>query len=103
MILNNTYIETKSNTIHDLFKIIVQKRLCGYKIRLWTNTKNFIFAIVNNGIIFLVMYIIIGSHYFISIILKHLKIGSWKLQCTSKLCYQFLSILYFISLINLYI
>ena len=96
-------METKTNTIRDLFKIIVQKRLWGYKIRLWTNTKNFIIAIVNNGIIFLVMYIIIGPRYFISIILKHLKIGSWKFQCTSKLFCQFLSSLYFIGLINLYI
>ena len=103
MISNNAYMKTKTIAVTDFFNIIVQNSLWVNKTQLWTNTKNFLTAIVNNEIIFLVMYIIIGSRYFISIILKYLKIGFLEFQCTSKLFCQFLSSLYFIGLINLYI
>ena len=103
MILNNAYMKTKTIAVPDFFKITVQNPLWAYKTQLWINTKNFLVAIVNNEIIFLVMYIIVGSRNFISIISKYIKIGFQKFQCTSKLFCQFLSSLYFIGLINLYI
>ena len=101
--LSIAYIGINVSSTHNSCNGIVEMKLLSQKIRLRTNIKNIPTSHVLNEIISLFMYIIIDSLFFIQIILKHLKIGIFKFRCTSKLLPQFLSSIYFIGLINLYI
>ena len=101
--LSIVYIGSAASSTHNSCNGIVELKLSSQKIRLRTSIKNITASHTLNKIISLFMYIIINSLFFIQIILKHLKIGIFKFRCTSKLLSQFLSSLYFIGLINLYI
>ena len=103
MALSVVYIAIDASSTHNSYNGIVELKLSSQKLRLKTSIKNITASHVLNEIISLFMYIIIDSLFFIQIILKHLKIGIFKFRCTSKLLPQFLSSIYFIGLINLYI
>ena len=101
--LSIAYNGIDASSTHNSCNGIVEMKLLSQKIRLRINIKNITTSHVLNEIISLFMHIIIDSLFFIQIILEDLKIGIFKFRCTSKLLHQFLSSLYFIGLINLYI